>query len=106
MAFSGKHIVEEMNGTRCSLVENGASAERRDFLSNLLSLNGFQVISIEVPPKEEGGQSSFKVGVTDLLFNPTIAVYEKSLKNKDGIKITADYWNQLTDGIDPYYWNK
>lgn len=106
MAFSGKHIVEEIEGTRCSLVETGVSSSRMQFLSDLLTYNGFKVISLAIPPKEEGGEVTYKVGVTDLLFNPVIAVYEKSLKTKERIKVSADYWNQKTEDIDPYYWIK
>jgi hypothetical protein len=45
------------------------------------------------------------LGVTDIVFNPVIAVYQRSLKTKAGNKVTPAYWNQQTDVCDPNYWN-
>ena len=88
----GKHIVEEIDGVRCSIVETGASAERVEFLKKLLELNNFTVKT--APDKEEG---FFKIGVTDLLFNPVIDVYKRSLKSFTGKKVTPAYWLQQSD---------
>ena len=44
MTLKGKHIVEEINGTRCTIVEKGVIAGRIDFLKNLLEFNKFEVL--------------------------------------------------------------
>ena len=38
----GKHIVEEIDGVRCSLVEKGVSPTRAEFLKKLLELTNIQ----------------------------------------------------------------
>ncbi|TAL60482.1 MAG: hypothetical protein EPN85_07140 [Bacteroidetes bacterium] len=44
------HIVEEINGTRCSIVEKNVSPERVEFLKKLLEHNGYIVITAPTPP--------------------------------------------------------
>ena len=88
----GKHIVEEIDGTRCSLVEKGASAERVEFLKKLLTINGYTVKTVA-----EADTLTFKIGVTDLLFNPVIDVYERRLKSISGKRVTPAYWLQESD---------
>ena len=88
----GKHIVEEIDGVRCSVVEKGVSPERTDFLKKLLELNGYTVKTAQ-----EGETETFKVGVTDLLFNPVINVYKRSLKSLTGKRVTPAYWLQESD---------
>ena len=39
----GKHIVEEIDGVRCSVVEKGVSPERMEFLKKLLEINKYTV---------------------------------------------------------------
>jgi hypothetical protein len=89
----GKHIVELMDGVRCSVVETGASAERVEFLKKLLLLNGYQV---KVVAEGEDGVS-FKIGVADLLFNPVVDVYKRRLKSFTGKRVTPAYWLQQSD---------
>lgn len=99
----GKHLIEEMDGIRCSIVEKGVSPERAEFLKNLLELNGYEVKILA-----EIDLSSFKIGVTDLLFNPVIDVYERRLKSPSGKRITPAYWLQLSDKeteAEVNYWN-
>ncbi len=101
----GKHIIKEIEGVRCSLVEENLSKSRAGFLKKLLDHNGFDV---KVEPTGEEG-NTFVMGVTDLLFNPVIYVYELRLKTLDGKIVTPAYWLQLsTKGIkvgeDDYYW--
>jgi hypothetical protein len=99
----GKHIIEEIDGMRCSLVEKGASPERTGFLKKLLELNGYTVkIAAEVETE------TFKIGVTDLLFNPVVDVYKRSLKSFTGKKVTPAYWLQESDKeteAEVHYWN-
>ena len=103
MTLKGKHIVEEINGTRCTIVEKGVTTERIDFLKNLLEFNKF-VVLVSAEALIEGTPATFTIGVTDLVFNPVIAVYEMSLKTSDGKKVSPAYWNQYTtDCIDEYW---
>ena len=102
--LTAKHTVEEINGIRCTVVEKGITAERVAFLKDLLGFNKLEVVVAEVPSKEEGAASTYTLGVTDVVFNPTIAVYEMSLKTRDGKSISADYWDQLTTEIVDEYW--
>lgn len=99
----GKHIVEEIDGVRCSLVEKGVSPERTEFLKKLLELNGYAVKVVQ-----EGEAETFKIGVTDLLFNPVVDVYKRSLKSFSGKKVTPAYWLQESDNEtekEVNYWN-
>ena len=103
MTLKAKHIVEEINGIRCTIVEKGAIAGRIDFLKNLLEFNKFEVV-VAAEAIVEGNPALFTIGVTDLVFNPVIAVYELSLKTADGKKVSPAYWNQYTtDSVDEYW---
>ncbi|MCL4484587.1 MAG: hypothetical protein M1445_18575 [Bacteroidetes bacterium] len=104
MVFKGKHIVEEINGQRCTVVEKGIDKKRVDFLKELLQHNHFEVVVEEVAPTEENPTQLFNIGVTDLVFNPVIAVYEMSLKTSKGEPVTAPYWNQETTESIKEYW--
>ena len=88
----GKHLVEAIDGVRCTVVENSITPERAEFLKKLLELNGY-----EVKTALEADQATMKIGVTDLLFNPVIDVYERRLKSPSGKKITPAYWLQESD---------
>jgi hypothetical protein len=88
----GKHLVEEITGVRCSIVEKGVSPERTEFLKKLLELNGY---TVNIDSEAETG--TFKIGITDLLFNPVIDVYKRSLKSFSGHKVTPAYWLQESD---------
>jgi len=104
MTLKAKHIVEEINGTRCTIVEKGATADRVDFLRKLLVFNKYEVLVAE-EAIVEGTPALFTIGVTDLVFNPVIAVYEMSLKTPDGKKVSPAYWNQYTTEIVDEYWD-
>jgi len=95
----GKHIIEEIEEVRCSLVEKGITENRMIFLKDLLELNKYTV-----KIQKEETNNTYTIGVSDLTFNPLIAVYEKSIYTANGMKITPDYWLQKTTEIDPYYW--
>lgn len=99
----GKHVVAEINGVRCTVVETGLSQERMNFLKDLLEFNKFTV-QFAAEKVAEGTPVTYILGVTDIIFNPVIAVYERKLKTPDGFHITADFWNQKTDVINPFYW--
>ncbi len=99
----GKHIVEEINGIRCTIVEKGISMDRVNFLKDLLEFNKYEVQVQEDKP-EEGKPVTYTLGVTDIIFNPVIAVDELSLKTRDGRIVSPAYWNQYTTEIDNRYW--
>jgi len=100
--LTSKHTVEEINGIRCTVIEKGISKERTAFLKDLLEFNKLEVVVAETT--EEGAPSSFTLGVTDVVFNPTIAVYEMSLKTRDGKSVSPAYWEQYTTEIVDEYW--
>jgi len=55
-------------------------------------------------PIVEGAPALFTIGVTDLVFNPVIAVYEMALKTAEGKKVSPAYWNQeSTECVDEYW---
>lgn len=101
----GKHIVEEVNGIRCTIVEKGIDEKRAAFLKELLEYNQF-VVQIQEDKKEnEEAPVTFTIGVTDLVFNPVIAVYQMRLRTKDGKKVSPAFWNQWSKKqVDNRYW--
>jgi hypothetical protein len=99
----GKHVIAEIEGVRCTLVETGISESRMKFLKELLASNNFEV-KVSSETKEEGAAPIYTLGVTDLIFNPVIAIYARKLYHPDGRIITAAYWNQDTDRLDNRYW--
>ncbi|MBC8265420.1 MAG: hypothetical protein H8E84_00460 [Flavobacteriales bacterium] len=103
--LKGKHTIKEIDGVRCTVVEKKIEQERVNFLTFLLELNGFEVKVLEEKRKTEEDPQTYLLGVTDLVFNPVIWVYERKLKTKDGKKVTADYWNQKTKNLEPNYWD-
>jgi hypothetical protein len=105
MALSkGKHNIADIEGIRCTVVETGVSAERAEYLKKLLVFNGFEVKMEQEKAKDGTGLETFVIGVTDILFNPMIAVYEKKLQRPDGFTVSPGYWNQWPDQDPiPYY---
>jgi len=101
---NAKHIVGEIDGTRCTIVESGASIERASFLRQLLEFNNFEVKEIKVSSGIEGGEPTYTIGVTDLVFNPAFAVYDRSLKTPEGGYVTPGYWLQECIECNPMYW--
>lgn len=104
MVLKAKHIVEEINGIRCTVVEKGASPDRVKFLKNLLEFNNFQVEIAEETQTTAEQSNLFTIGVTDLVFNPVIAVYEMSLNTPDGQRVSPAYWEQLSSTSKDKYW--
>ena len=104
MPLKAKHIVEEINGVRCTIVEKGATQLRVDFLKELLEYNKFEVLVAGEKQETEDAPLLFTIGVTDLVFNPVISVYQMSLKTKDGKRVSPAYWEQKTSEIVDEYW--
>ena len=104
MPLKAKHIVEQINGQRCTVVEKGITPARVEFLKTLLEFNKFEVLVTEDKKETEDAPTLFSIGVTDLVFNPVIAIFEMSLKTPDGRKVSPAYWDQKTsDSVDEYW---
>ena len=117
MAINSNHTTEDLNEVKCAIVEKNASPERVAFLKNLLEFNKFTVIVVPSPPPKVAAPvappvstseiigettppepiepTSFTVGVTSQMFNPTNAIFGRLLKTPDGHIVTLAYWNQL-----------
>jgi len=95
---NGKHIVKEFDGVNCTVVEEGISQARVDFLQSLLKFNNFDV------KVQAGENGTFSLAVTDLTFNPVIAVYEKALYTRTGRIVTPNIWNQKGKNLHVPYW--
>jgi hypothetical protein len=118
MAINKNHEFEELNGVKCAIAEKNASAERVAFLKQLLEFNKYTVIVIPSPPPKPAPAvvskppgtteataqptveaqtpppETFTIGVTDVTFNPTNAVFGRLLRTKDGHVVTLAYWYQ------------
>ena len=136
MAINKNHEFEDLGGVKCAIVEKNASKERVAFLKDLLEYNDFEVVVVASPPPKaapppkpalpptEGGPAqpespseplpppppeTFSIGVTNLAFNPTNAIFGRLLKTKNGHIVTQTYWYQK-DSIShddiPYYEQK
>jgi hypothetical protein len=104
MSLDGKHNFGSIGETRVTFVEKGVDENRRDFLKSLLEHNGLEVVVEEEPPKSEGEPTLFTVAVTDMVFNPTIWIFQRKLRTFDGRKVSQDYWFQRTEESSPKYW--
>jgi hypothetical protein len=127
MAINKNHEFEDLDGVKCAIVEKNASKERVAFLKDLLEHNNFKVIVVPssppkaVPaPKPGEGEAApvvetppapetFTIGVTNVSFNPTNAIFGKLLRTKDGHIVTQVYWYQkenVSHDEIPYYESK
>lgn len=120
MAINKNHEFEDLDGIKCAIVERNVHPPRVEFLKHLLAFNGYNVVVTPSPPPKvvpppkpaptAEGQSSapvaaetpapppppetFTVGVTDVTFNPTNAVFGRLLRTEDGHVVTLAYWQQ------------
>jgi len=104
MPLTSKHIVEEINGIRCTIVEKGITSDRVSFLKDLLEFNKLEVVVAENAKTDDSAPSLYTLGVTSIVFNPTLAVYEMSLKTRNGKSVSPAYWEQKTTEIIDEYW--
>ncbi|HON51604.1 MAG TPA: hypothetical protein P5243_07900 [Bacteroidales bacterium] len=100
---NGKHIVKELNGTPCTIIEEQVSQSRANFLKSLLTFNKLEVIVV-ANPATEGAEETYTIGVTDVIFNPVIAVYAKKLYTQHGRIVTPNIWNQIPENQHVPYW--
>ena len=89
---NAKHNVGEIDGVRCTIVESGITLERLAFLTDLLQFNNYEVKQMTLPSEKESEEPKYVIGVTDLVFNPVFAIYERSLKTPEGRFVTPAYW--------------
>jgi len=129
MAINKNHEFEELNGVKCAIVEKNASKERVEFLKELLETNRFTVVVVPSPPPKAAPAAkpvegeilqpaeppspappeTFTLGVTNVAFNPTNAIFGRLLRTKDGHVVTLAYWEQkesVSNDDIPYYEQK
>jgi len=105
MALAGKHQFGAIGDQRVTFVEKKIGKDRSEFLKKLLEHNGFEVLIQEEKRKSEEEPQLYTVAVTDMVFNPTVYVFQRRLKTLDDKHIvTQDYWNQVTEQSNPQYW--
>lgn len=105
MGLGGKHLFGSIGETRVTFVEKKIPQERMDFLKKLLEFNGFEVLVDQEKRKNEEEPQLYTIGVTDMVFNPTVYVFQRRLKTIDGDHIVnQEYWNQLSENSKPQYW--
>jgi hypothetical protein len=101
---NAKHIIGEIDGVRCTIIETGATLERVAFLSDLLSFNNLETKELKEVSDAALTEVKYTIGVTDLMFNPVFAIYERQLKTKEGTFVTPGYWKEECIECDPRYW--
>lgn len=127
MAINKNHEFEDLDGVKCAVVEKNVSPERTEFLRNLLSFNQYTVIVVASPPPKPTAAAvpatgaempadqtppppvTFTVGVTDVMFNATNAIFGRLLKTPDGRVVTLAFWKQqetVSHDEIPYYENR
>jgi hypothetical protein len=137
MAINKNHEFEDLGTSKCAIVEKNASPERVEFLKTLLEFNKYEVVVVDSPaPKAapaapvaapvEGeapapapaepvapivppAPTTFTIGVTDLCFNATNAIFGRQLKTTDGHIVSLAYWQEkesVSNDELPYFDNK
>lgn len=106
MGLAGKHMFGSIEDTRVTFIEKGVSEDRRNFLKKLLEHNGFEVLIQEDKRKSEEDPQLYTVGVTDMVFNPTIWIFHRKLLTFDGRKATQAYWHQRSEETPPQYFDE
>jgi len=135
MAINKNHEFEDLGTSKCAIVEKNASAERVQFLKNLLEFNKYEVVVVDSPapkaapaapvaapvegeapaapapaaPIDPPAPTTFTIGVTDLTFNATNAIFGRQLKTTDGRIVSLAYWQEkesVSNDELPYFENK
>jgi len=105
MSLAGKHMFGAIGEQRVTFVEKKIDEDRLEFLKKLLEFNGFEVLIQEEKRKSEEEPQLYTIGVTDMVFNPTVYVFQRRLKTLDGKHIVnQEYWNQISEDAKPQYW--
>ena len=133
MAINKNHEFEDLGTSKCAIVEKNASAERVEFLKTLLEFNKYEVVVVDSPapkaapaapvaapvegeapapapapaaPIEPPAPTTFTIGVTDLCFNATNAIFGRQLKTTDGHIVSLAYWQEkeaISNDEVPYF---
>jgi hypothetical protein len=124
MAINKNHEFEELDGIKCAIVEKNVLQARVDFLRELLNFNKYTVVvqaspppktaaplpeATELLPSAPPAPETFTVGVTNVMFNTTNAIFGRLLKTPDGHIVTLAYWKQeekVSHDEIPYYEHK
>jgi hypothetical protein len=136
MAINKNHEFEDLGTSKCAIVEKNASAERVQFLKTLLEFNKYEVVVVDSPapkaapaapvaapvegeapapapapaaPMEPPAPTTFTIGVTDLCFNATNAIFGRQLKTTGGHIVSLAYWQEkesVSNDELPYFDNK
>ena len=134
MAINKNHEFEDLGTSKCAIVEKNASAERVQFLKTLLEFNKYEVVVVDSPapkaapaapvaapvegeaaapapaaPAPPPAPTTFTIGVTDLCFNATNAIFGRQLKTTDGHIVSLAYWQEkesVSNDEIPYFENK
>jgi len=136
MAINKNHEFEDLGTSKCAIVEKNASPERVQFLKTLLEFNKYEVVVVDSPapkaapaapvaapvegeapapapapaaPIEPPAPTTFTIGVTDLCFNATNAIFGRQLKTADGHIVSLAYWQEkesVSNDEIPYFDNK
>lgn len=99
-----QHPTKEIDGITHRILEAGVTKNRADFLQQLLAHNGLETI-LETDPPKEGVDQTYTLITKDVTFNPVVKVYNRELRTLKGQRVTPDYWNQLTDDLEPNYYD-
>lgn len=124
MAINKNHEFEDLGTSKCAIVEKNASPERVQFLKTLLEFNKYEVVVVDSPapkaapaapvaapaaPIAPPAPTTFTIGVTDLCFNATNAIFGRQLKTTDGHIVSLAYWQEkesVSNDELPYFDNK
>ena len=135
MAINKNHEFEDLGTSKCAIVEKNASAERVQFLKTLLEFNKYEVVVVDSPapkaapappvaapvegeapaapapaaPIDPPAPTTFTIGVTDLCFNATNAIFGRQLKTTGGRIVSLAYWQEkesVSNDELPYFDNK
>ena len=132
MAINKNHEFEDLGTSKCAIVEKNASPERVQFLKTLLEFNKYEVVVVDSPapkaapaapvaapvegeapappaPAPPPAPTTFTIGVTDLCFNATNAIFGRQLKTTDGHIVSLAYWQEkefVSNDELPYFDNK
>lgn len=116
MALNPHHLVEELGGTKCSIIEKNASSERVTFIKKILEHNGLVVVVEKSPAPKNTAKTetsiqepieTYTVGVTDYTFNLTHAIFARSLFTPEGKILTLTYWKESNPNFaenQDWYW--
>ncbi len=127
MAINKNHPFEDLDGVKCAVVETMASQQRINFLKPLLEYNGYTVVVVPSPAPKAAPKpaapaegevalqeaipapeppATFTIGVTNVMFNVTNAIFGRFLKTQNGHIVTLAYWQQkeaVSQDEVPYY---